>query len=263
MSESHLLLKLDESRQIRPMKFLDSAPSGAENLFKTFSVAAAAIFMVSAAASLSVGTSSAEPATVQPGETVNNQLFEFQVSEVSADGNTDTFYVEFPNDLNDSISANQASFDNASVTSSIELVDGVDEDGVDDTFRFSTSPTGDQDYVTLNAVADVSVDYPDEEASYAVTATVEDSSGETVSSEIATVQAESGSSDSTDESSGSEDSENSSDESSDETSDDETTEESSGSSQEDESESSEDSDQSGDSDEGFFATIGSFLTGLF
>lgn len=244
-----LLLKLELLHSKQTMKQFNNASDGATNAFKTFSVAAAAIFMVSTAASLSFGSSSAEPATVQPGETINNQMFEFQVSEVTADGNTDALYVEFPNGLNDSISANKASFDNASVTSSIQLVDGVDGDGVDDTFSFSTSPTGDQDYVTLNAVADISVDYPDEETSYTVTATVEDSSGETASADIATVQVESESSNTADGSTDSGGSETVSGES-----DEEISGESTDSSRE---------NSSSDSEEGIFAVIGSFITGLF
>lgn len=220
------------------MKSLENAPRGAENVFKTLAVAAAAISMVSSAASLDFGASSAEPSTVQAGETVNNQVFSFEVQEVSADGNTDTFYVEFPNELNNSVSANQASFDNASVTSSVQLVDGPDADGVDETFRFATSLAED-DTVALKATLDASVDYPDEAASYAVMATVEDSSGDTSTAQIATIQAESQDSDSQES--------NPQEQSGDQDSDAETT---SG----DESSSSE----SG----GLFAAIGSFITNL-
>ncbi|MFB6144893.1 MAG: hypothetical protein ABEJ99_00125 [Candidatus Nanohaloarchaea archaeon] len=56
--------------------------------------------------------------------------------------NTDTFYVRIDNDLNPSLSVNGASVDGASISSSSEIVDGYDNDGVQDTIKFAVSPTG-------------------------------------------------------------------------------------------------------------------------
>jgi hypothetical protein len=160
-----------------------------KDVLKTFSLATVAIFMVSSAVSVSFGDLSVNPAVVEPGETVNNQQFSFEVRNVSADGDTDIFYVAFPNELNGSISANQASFETAAVSSSVQLVDGTDADGVDDTFKFETSPSNAQNYTDLNATLDVSVDYPDVSERYRIEATVEDSNGESTSNGAVTVEA--------------------------------------------------------------------------
>ncbi|SDX91212.1 hypothetical protein [Halopenitus persicus] len=134
-----------------------------------------------------------DPASVDPGETVNNQVVTVTLANVSADGDTDTHYVAFPNELADGLSVNGASVNgSASIAQSAELVDGRDGDGVDDTVRFQTDVDG-GGTVDLNTTVDVSVDYPDAETSYGIDATVEDSSGgDAGPREVATVDAGTG-----------------------------------------------------------------------
>ena len=132
----------------------------------------------------------ANPDTVPPGTTVDTQEITVELSGVSADGNTDTHYVEFPNDLASGLSVNSASVNgSASIAQSAELVDGFDGDGVDDTVRFQTDIDG-GGVVALTTTVDVSVDYPDTEATYNIDARIEDSDSSTdTQSAVATIEA--------------------------------------------------------------------------
>lgn len=132
------------------------------------------LFVVSGASALGVNEGSLNPSDLSPGETVNNQKVTFTVEGLSGDGNTDTFQVRFANVLADSLSVNSASTDKASVTSSPELVDGWDNDGVQDTVKFSVSPDG-SDKIDLQGMVDVSVTYPDEAEEYPISVHLVDS----------------------------------------------------------------------------------------
>jgi len=118
-----------------------------------------------AAADVTVVDGSADPAEVSPGDTVDNQQVTVVVDNVSADGNTDTFYLEFPNELANGLSPNYADANDTSVTESIQLVDGYDGDGKDDTLKFSTGASGGGS-IPLELTIDTGVSYPDTEAVY-------------------------------------------------------------------------------------------------
>ncbi|MFB6302445.1 MAG: PGF-CTERM sorting domain-containing protein [Haloferacaceae archaeon] len=128
--------------------------------------------------SVSIIGGSADPATVDSGTTVNNQKVHVTVADVSQDGDTDTHYIEFPNALAGGLSINSVDANATSVTSSPNLVDGYDNDGTDDTVKFTTGGDEGGD-VDLRLTADVSVDYPDVEVetTYEVDARVKDSDG--------------------------------------------------------------------------------------
>ncbi|MFB6101162.1 MAG: CARDB domain-containing protein [Haloplanus sp.] len=122
---------------------------------------------------------SADPARVRPGETVNNQEVMIEVANVSQDGDTDTHYVEFPNALASGLSVNSVDSSATSITSSPNLVDGFDDDGVTETVEFATS--GDAgSTVDTTLTVDASVTYPDTQESYPVDARTVDSTGDTV-----------------------------------------------------------------------------------
>ncbi|MFB6195047.1 MAG: hypothetical protein ABEI80_02670, partial [Haloplanus sp.] len=139
--------------------------------------------------SVAVGDGTADPAQVSPGTTINNQKVYVDVYGVSADGDTDTYYVEFPDALASGLSPNSASANATSITSSIELVEGYDDDGTDDTLTFATSASG-GGTLNLNVSVDTSVDYPDSEALYGIDFRVDDSNGENVTeSDVVSIQA--------------------------------------------------------------------------
>ena len=126
------------------------------------------------AASATFGDASLEPADPMPGDSVSNQKVIFDVNNLSADGDTDTFYIHFPEALEGNISVNQASIENVSISSSAELVDGVDNDSIEETVTFSVSPS-DSDNVDTTAYVDASVTYPNESMELVFSGTVEDS----------------------------------------------------------------------------------------
>jgi hypothetical protein len=126
------------------------------------------------AASATFGDASLEPADPMPGDSVSNQKVVFDVNNLSADGDTDTFYIHFPEALEGNISVNQASIENVSISSSAELVDGVDNDSIEETVTFSVSPS-DSDNVDTTAYVDASVTYPNESMELVFSGTVEDS----------------------------------------------------------------------------------------
>jgi len=134
---------------------------------------------------------SVDPSAVEPGTTVTNQQVFVDVADVSQDGDTDWHYVEFPNDLASSLSVNTVDANATSITSSPNLVDGFDTDGVDDTVKFATSGDGGGD-IDLRLTADVDVNYPDTETTYGIDARVEDSDGGTdTQSDVAVISTES------------------------------------------------------------------------
>ena len=137
----------------------------------------------------------ADPSTVSPGTTVDTQQVFVEVANVSQDGDTDTHYVEFPDALASGLSVNSVSANATSITSSPNLVDGYDSDGVDDTVKFATSGDGGGD-IPLNLTVDVSVDYPDTEATYGIDARTEDSDGDVdTQSDVVSITATSSSED--------------------------------------------------------------------
>ncbi|MFB6072886.1 MAG: PGF-CTERM sorting domain-containing protein [Halobacterium sp.] len=122
---------------------------------------------------------SAEPAVVEPNTTIDNQEVYVVLANVSADGDTDKHFVEFPNDLASGLSLNSASVNgSASIASSAELVEGFDDDNTTETVRFQTD-TDEGGVVDLRIGVDISVPYPGDERNYWVDARVVDSNGET------------------------------------------------------------------------------------
>ncbi|NHN40783.1 hypothetical protein G9C85_03920 [Halorubellus sp. JP-L1] len=124
--------------------------------------------------------------TVSPdaveGSTTVDHTASFHVDDVSKDGGTDRFYVEFPNDANLSVNGatvtNRSDGSSVAISSSAEVVDGPDEDGVMDTVAFAVSPSGSGKSVDVNATVSVTVEWPavDADRSMALHAAVEDSS---------------------------------------------------------------------------------------
>jgi len=84
----------------------------------------------------------ANPTSAQEGSTVDNQVLNFTTDFASADGNTDTIQVTFDNNDIQSLSVNSASANTTSVSSSAQVVDGPDGDGVQDTIEFGLSDPG-------------------------------------------------------------------------------------------------------------------------
>jgi len=101
------------------------------------------------------------PSTVDEGATVtHNASLTFE--NVSADGNTDTFQVIFPDSVRgNNLSANSANVTNlsdgsdVSITGSVNQVDGPDGDGFNDTLTFDVSPDSNG---TIDVAVNVSVD---------------------------------------------------------------------------------------------------------
>jgi len=121
------------------------------------------------------GDPAADPDTVVSGNTTANHLFIFNVQEVSRDGSTDSIRMRFPDEMAEAgLSVNNVVVENAgtgggvSISSSPNLVDGPDGDGIADTVRTAVSPTG-GGTVRLNVQVDITTEAP----------TVEDSAGTT------------------------------------------------------------------------------------
>jgi surface glycoprotein (TIGR04207 family) len=91
------------------------------------------------------GNAPVDPSSVTEGTTTNNHLIRFTATDISGDGNTDTVNVTFGDAAASGLSVNgvtaETPGDNSvSVTSSPNIVDGPDADGVDDTVQFAVSP---------------------------------------------------------------------------------------------------------------------------
>lgn len=144
--------------------------------------------------STTITSGSADPSSVAPGESVSNQIVRFSVSGVSGDGNTDTHYVTFPDALAGQLSPNSASVVSgpASISSSIQLVDGPDGDGRDDTLTFQTdNNSGSPSDLVLEV--DTGVQYPDASSGtqYPIDVRVDDSDGSSAAKDgVATVTVE-------------------------------------------------------------------------
>jgi len=127
---------------------------------------------------------SVSPSTVDEGTTPDHTI-SFDVDDVSKDGSTDIFYVEFPNEA--TLSPNGVTVTNRtdgsaiSISSSVEAVDGPDGDGVQDTLRFAIEPDG-QGRVDLSVDISTSVTWPevDGDQTYRLKAQVEDSNGSNI-----------------------------------------------------------------------------------
>lgn len=113
------------------------------------------------------------PQEVEPNTTVSNQEFNVVVDHLSADGDTDHVYFEFPHFLNESLSPNAVN-SNISVSSSKTLVD-QDNDGVKESVHVGLSRDGDG-AVTGNITLDIGITYPAEFDSFPVDVKVNDSS---------------------------------------------------------------------------------------
>ncbi|WP_435363850.1 hypothetical protein [Haloarchaeobius sp. DYHT-AS-18] len=85
------------------------------------------------------------PGTVDDDTTARHEV-SYRVDDLSADGDTDVFYVRFPDGValapeNVQV-VNRATGETVAVSSSPTVVDGTDGDGVRDTIRFAVSPDG-------------------------------------------------------------------------------------------------------------------------
>lgn len=102
---------------------------------------------------------------VQSGQSATHTL-SFEADGVSADGTADAVYVEFPNAYADNLSFSTVSFVNRSsgatipVSSSTNIVDGPDGDGVRETLR--TKVSHDADYATddISATYEFGLSHP-------------------------------------------------------------------------------------------------------
>jgi len=125
----------------------------------------------------SAQTVNPEPGFVQPAEvesntTYSNQQFNIVIESLSADGDTDHVYFEFPDFLNESLSPNNVD-SNISVSSSSTLTD-YNGDGVQDTVRVGLSRDGEEN-TTGNVTLDTGITYPVDFESFEVRVYVEDS----------------------------------------------------------------------------------------
>jgi len=105
------------------------------------------------------------------------------VADLSLDGRTDWHYLELPNELAGDVTLDDVSATGRNVsvfTQSAELVDGVDDDDVDETLRFATTGSGGG---TTNALLTATVTVDAAAGDYAVSAHVTDSTGRSASSE--------------------------------------------------------------------------------
>lgn len=136
------------------------------------------------AAGLGAAATNLHDAEITPGEveersTVDHHVA-FSVDAVSGDGSTDRVWIQFPDGVdlspNGATVADRADGSGVAVTSSIEVVDGPDEDGVEETLTFAISPdTGGTVDVRVNVSTAVS--WPDRDnVEEPIQVAVEDSS---------------------------------------------------------------------------------------
>lgn len=135
-----------------------------------------------AAAQVEISSASVDPAMVEGGETVGNQVFTLDVEGLSADGDVDYVYFEFPDEFSEEdLSVNSLESD-VSVDESAELTDRS-EDGERRTVVAGLNPDEGEE-VGAEIVLDISVTYPEEFESMTVNAEVEDSQGDSVTESI-------------------------------------------------------------------------------
>lgn len=132
------------------------------------------------------------PEEVEPNTTVSNQEFNIVVENLSADGDTDEAYFEFPHFLNESLSPNSVD-SNISISSSKTLVDS-DNDGVKESVKVGLSRDG-EGAVTGNITLDIGITYPEEFDSFPVEVTVNDSKNGESTTTLNVANAEDSSSD--------------------------------------------------------------------
>ncbi|WP_248896862.1 PGF-CTERM sorting domain-containing protein [Haloplanus halobius] len=135
----------------------------------------------------------------QAGQTTTHTL-EYQANEISADGETDVLFVEFPNAYAGNLSFSSAEFRNRTsdatvpVSSSTSIVDGPDDDGVRDTLRTGVSKDADYPTDDITATYEFSLTHPpvEETTSYDLRLVANDSStgtSETTATDAITVVA--------------------------------------------------------------------------
>jgi len=144
-----------------------------ENKILTVSLIAVSLFGAASAQSVDVEPGYVNPQEVEPNTTVSNQEFNTVVNNLSADGDTDEIYFEFPHFLNESLSPNNVD-SNISISSSKTMVDS-DNDGTVESVKVGISRDG-EGSVTGNITLDIGITYPAEFDSFPVEATVNDSS---------------------------------------------------------------------------------------
>ena len=218
----------------------------------TVSVLFVAMIGLGSAQSVDVEQGFVQPESVSPGQDVSNQLFNVKINALSADGDTDYVYFQFPDEFAGSLSPNTVD-SNISVSSSNSVVD-YDEDGNPETVEVGISEDGNSS-VYANVTLDTGVSYPQNFSDFEVEVAVEDSANGEDSTTLQVVNADAAEDDSasTDDESTEEPTESG----------DQDTEDSSGSSDNDSTGSDQDSQDESSEDGGFISGIVSFFTGLF
>jgi len=126
-------------------------------------------------------------ATAESGETTSHTLT-VEIDDLSADGNTDEVFVELPNAYAGNASFDTASFVNATgnetvpISSSTTVVDGPDQDGVNETLRTGLSHDANYSADDVNGTYQFDLTHPTvmSERTYNVTLHVNDSDGSSV-----------------------------------------------------------------------------------
>lgn len=124
----------------------------------------------------------ANPTEAETGASIDSQEIVYDVEGLAVDGDTDVVFLEFADEFPQSgnVGVNGVSLQTtdggdaqSSITSSSEVVDGPDNDGVDDTIRFAT----DAKESSLRITVDAAVTYPDSSRYYGVETIVDNSDG--------------------------------------------------------------------------------------
>ncbi len=135
------------------------------------------------------GNTAIDPASVTEGSNIDNHIIRFTVTDVQTDGDSDTVNVTVANEIAqeglsvNGVSAEFANNDNqVSISSSAELVDGPDGDGVDDTIQFGIQP--DDGVRDIEFQVDVTTNAPSvtSTTNYGISASFVDSGGDDIAS---------------------------------------------------------------------------------
>lgn len=204
----------------------------------TLSALLVSLIALSSAQSVELESGFVAPAEVAPGEDISGQQFNVVVHDLSADGNTDYLFFEFPEQFADRLSPNNVD-SNVSISSSKKLVD-YDGDDVKETVQVGLSEDG-EGSVTANVTLDTEVNYPQQFENFRVEVHVEDSSNGQSSNILQVTNAEQNQDSTEDNSGGITGSTDTGEPSNNETSD----------------------DSNSESESGFISSIVSFLQGLF
>jgi hypothetical protein len=151
------------------------------------SLVAVSLFGAASAQTVDAEAGYVNPEEVEPNTTVSNQEFNVVVDNLSADGDTDEAYFEFPHFLNESLSPNDVQ-SNISISSSKTLVDS-DNDGVKESVKVGLSRDG-EGSVTGNMTLDIGITYPEQFDSFPVEVTINDSSNGESTTTLNVVNAE-------------------------------------------------------------------------